>query len=58
MSSYEALAGCYDALTEDVDYARRADFLEKLMRRSRIPVHTVLDLRHREHDLPLGPAGL
>lgn len=44
MSSYEALAGCYDALTEDVDYARRADFLEKLMRRSRIPVHTVLDL--------------
>lgn len=44
MASYEALAGCYDALTQDVDYARRADFIEKLMRRSRIPVHTVLDL--------------
>lgn len=44
MASYEALAGCYDALTQDVDYARRADFIEKLMRRSRIPVRTVLDL--------------
>ena len=44
MSSYQALAGAYDALTEDVDYARRADYLEKLFRRSRIPVHTVLDL--------------
>jgi len=44
MSSYETLAGCYDALTEDVDYERRADFIEKLMRRSRVPVHTVLDL--------------
>ena len=44
MSSYQALAGAYDALTEDVDYQRRADYLEKLFRRSRIPVHTVLDL--------------
>ncbi|MDE7219907.1 MAG: class I SAM-dependent methyltransferase [Oscillospiraceae bacterium] len=44
MSAYEALAGVYDALTEDVDYARRADYLEKLFRRSRIPIHTVLDL--------------
>ncbi len=44
MSAYEALAGCYDAFTGDVDYGRRADFLEKLMRRSRIPVRTVLDL--------------
>ena len=44
MSCYEALASSYDALTEDVGYEKRADFLEKLFRRSRIPVHTVLDL--------------
>ena len=44
MSSYEALAGCYDALTEDVAYEKRADFIEKLLRRSRVPVKTVLDL--------------
>ena len=44
MSAYEALAGVYDALTGDVGYERRADYLEKLFRRSRIPVRTVLDL--------------
>lgn len=44
MNSYTALAGCYDALTTDVAYARRADWLEKLLRRSRLPVHTILDL--------------
>lgn len=44
MSAYEALAGVYDALTADVGYQRRADYLEKLFRRSQIPVHTVLDL--------------
>ena len=44
MSCYEALAGAYDALTEDVGYAQRADFLEKLLRRSTIPVKLVLDL--------------
>lgn len=44
MSAYEALAGVYDALTGDVGYERRADYLEKIFRRSRIPVHTVLDL--------------
>lgn len=44
MSCYDQLALCYDALTDDVQYERRADFLEKLLRRSRIPVHTVLDL--------------
>ena len=44
MSSYEALAGYYDELTEDVVYNKRADFIEKLMGRSRIPVRTVLDL--------------
>lgn len=44
MSAYEALAGSYDALTRDVQYEKRVDFLEKLFGRSRIPVHTVLDL--------------
>ncbi|MEG0780485.1 MAG: class I SAM-dependent methyltransferase [Oscillospiraceae bacterium] len=44
MSSYEALAGSYDALTTDVGYRKRADYLEKLFQTSRIPVHTVLDL--------------
>ena len=44
MRAYEVLAGAYDALTEDVQYRRRADYLEKLMKRSRIPVRTVLDL--------------
>ena len=44
MSCYDQLAGCYDALTGDVAYARRADFLEKLFVRASMPVHTVLDL--------------
>ena len=44
MSCYEALASSYDALTEDVGYEKRADFLEKLFRRGRIPVKVVLDL--------------
>ena len=44
MSCYEALAGSYDALTEDVGYGKRLDFIEKLLRRSRIPVKLVLDL--------------
>ena len=44
MSCYDQLAFCYDALTGDVDYARRADFLEKLFARAAAPVRTVLDL--------------
>ena len=44
MSAYEALAAVYDQLTGDVGYQRRADYVEKLFRRSQIPVHTVLDL--------------
>ena len=44
MDSYSSLAASYDELTQDVDYARRTDFVETLFRRSRIPVHTVLDL--------------
>ena len=44
MSSYDALASSYDALTEDAQYRRRADYLERQFRRSRIPVRSVLDL--------------
>ena len=44
MSCYDALAANYDALTGDVEYEKRADYLEKLFRKSRIPVKTVLDL--------------
>ena len=44
MNRYTALAGSYDALTEDVGYRRRADYLERLFRKSSIPVRTVLDL--------------
>ena len=44
MSSYEALAGAYDVLMEDVQYRRRADYLVRQFRKSPIPVHTVLDL--------------
>ena len=44
MSSYEALAASYDALTTDVGYRKRADYLEKLFAKSKVPVHTVLDL--------------
>ena len=44
MSAYGALAGVYDRLTDDVGYERRADYIEKLFKKSRIGVHTVLDL--------------
>lgn len=44
MSSYGALAGVYDDLTGDVQYLRRTDFLERLFRKSRIPVQNLLDL--------------
>lgn len=44
MESYSSLAAAYDELTQDVGYEARADFVEALFRRSRIPVHTVLDL--------------
>jgi len=44
MSSYNALADSYDSLMVDGSYLKRADFLERLFKKSRIPVHTVLDL--------------
>ena len=44
MASYEHLAPLYDELMRDADYTRRADFVEKLLRRARREVRTVLDL--------------
>lgn len=44
MTAYETLARRYDALTYDVAYEKRADFIEWLFQRSRIPVKQVLDL--------------
>ncbi|MEG1879651.1 MAG: class I SAM-dependent methyltransferase, partial [Pseudoflavonifractor sp.] len=44
MESYEFLAGCYDELTADVDYGRWADYIERHFARSKLPIHTVLDL--------------
>ena len=44
MSRYDALAASYDGLMADGVYRRRAAYLDKLLRKSAIPVHTVLDL--------------
>ena len=57
MSSYEGLAASYDALTTDVGYEKRADFLEKLFRRSR-PYGAGSGLRHRHHDVAADRPGL
>ena len=44
MSAYGALAASYDGLMADGAYRRRAAFLARRLRKSPIPVHTVLDL--------------
>lgn len=44
MSSYDFLAGCYDRLTYDVDYAAWADYIEKHFQKKGLPGKTVLDL--------------
>ena len=44
MDSYEALAASYDELTEDVEYEKRADFVEKLFLCAKRPVRSLLDL--------------
>jgi len=44
MSSYDALASSYDELMVDGSYLKRANWLERLFKKSRIPVKTVLDL--------------
>lgn len=44
MSAYGALAGSYDGLMADGAYRRRAAFLVRRLKKSPIPVETVLDL--------------
>ena len=44
MSSYSFLAGCYDRLTYDVDYAAWADYIEKHFAQFPLTGKTVLDL--------------
>lgn len=44
MSAYDTLSAVYDELTGDVGYEKRADFVEKLLRRGAGEVKTVLDL--------------
>lgn len=44
MSAYDALAASYDGLMAGGAYRRRAAFLERRLRKSPIPVRTVLDL--------------
>lgn len=44
MSAYGALAASYDGLMADGAYLRRAAFLARRLKKSPIPVHTVLDL--------------
>ena len=44
MSSYDALAASYDGLMIDGGYRKRAGWLDRQLRKSAIPVHTVLDL--------------
>ena len=44
MSSYDALASSYDGLMVDGAYLRRAEWLDRRLRKSAVPVHTVLDL--------------
>ena len=44
MSSYESLAGSYDGLMADASYVKRADYLDRCLKKSKIPVETILDL--------------
>lgn len=44
MKDYGTLASSYDGLMADGEYLRRVDFLERLFKKSRIPVESVLDL--------------
>ena len=44
MSSYDALAAAYDALMADAEYLKRAEYLDRCLKRDRAPVETVLDL--------------
>ena len=42
--AYTVLARCYDRLTNDVDYEKWADYVERHFRKSKAPVHRVVEL--------------
>ena len=44
MSSYESLAASYDGLMTDAAYEKRAAYLDKCLKKGKLPVETVLDL--------------
>ena len=44
MSAYEALAGCYDSLTQDIPYEHMLQYMEALLQRHGVSPQTVLDL--------------
>ena len=44
MSIYDALAATYDALMADAAYLKRAEYLDRCLKRDKTPVETVLDL--------------
>ena len=44
MGAYEALAGCYDRLTNDVDYERVVAFYHEILRREGVRPRTAVDL--------------
>ena len=44
MNGYDALAGCYDRFTSDIDYPAWADYVERQFHRWKMPGKTVLDL--------------
>ncbi len=44
MGAYEALAGCYDRLTNDVDYRQIVDFYHRILERENVHPRTAVDL--------------
>ena len=44
MSSYESLAGSYDGLMADAAYVKRAEYLDKCLKKDKQGVETLLDL--------------
>ena len=44
MNAYRELAGCYDRLTNDVDYRAVVDFYEKILSREKVRPRTAVDL--------------
>ena len=44
MSSYDGLASAYDALMADAEYLKRSEYLDRCLKRDKMPVETILDL--------------